>query len=59
MGYGLDGDWGGKQTVKRQLTGPGREDDSTLGQDSGKDKMVILTEVPKGVLIDTKIKLLF
>ena len=36
LGYGLDGDWGGKQTVKRQLTGPGREDDSTLGQDSGK-----------------------
>lgn len=36
LGYGLDGDWGGKQTVKRQLSGPGREDDSTLGQGSGK-----------------------
>jgi len=36
LGYRLDGVWGGKQTVKRQLTGPGREDDSTLGQDSGK-----------------------
>lgn len=52
-------DTGWMQTVKRQLTGPGREEDSTLWQDSGKGQNGDTDRGPERVLTDTKIKLLF
>lgn len=49
----------GCRLSRGNLTGPGREEDSTLGQDSGKGQNGDTDRGPEGVLTDTKIKLLF